>query len=638
MAWWGRCDGVSGKCLHGLVEWLLWRVALTMWDLAAELDSSMLDFVAEAEHFLGTLVLSSCNRCWTLLQGCTKSPVTFDDVAIIFSGEEWDMLNAEQRELYMEVMRENYEHFIFLNYKVPIILSWMQKSQPAAKVTAQHTESPNEALTQGIQNCHKKSSVGHRMKTRAALSQEAHSEIAKEPKNQEQLPTKRPRPEEQEKAQPCKISQNESQKDSLSTSGNRKHYEKLCCPHCDKTYKYNSALEAHIRTHSGVKPHKCELCSQTFSYKSELIVHRWKHSRTSARDPQGAENMIPLGTTNDAQARGSTSKSSRNTKTSSRRRGKNKRASSKSKRKDVKASTAASSKRSSIVSDKSKVVVTPKTGLNGTSKQAGEAAPNTGLADSKTSESAATPVTNSSATDKQAGEAGPKAKLIDGETSKTTTTPVTSTNKTSQDALHEKPLKCDYCEKRFNSRTILEAHHRIHTGKLAYSCPYCEESFSKSSLLAAHSSKHKEYKPYQCDQCEKNFKDESLFNAHKRTHTGEKPHQCSKCDNWYPNRNALLVHEQSHLKPKPYKCRHCEKSFNDKALLITHEGVHTDSKPYKCTQCNQSFYLKSLLISHEETHAPAKPFPCNKCDRSYNKKETLLAHIRIHKPQKGKSQ
>ncbi|XP_073433075.1 probable G-protein coupled receptor 156 isoform X1 [Dendrobates tinctorius] len=72
MAWWGRSDGVSGKCLHGLVEWLLWRVALTMWDLAAELDSSMLDFVAEAEHFLGTLVLSSCNWCWTLLQGCTK--------------------------------------------------------------------------------------------------------------------------------------------------------------------------------------------------------------------------------------------------------------------------------------------------------------------------------------------------------------------------------------------------------------------------------------------------------------------------------------------------------------------------------------------------------------------------------------
>uniref|UniRef100_A0A8C5N459 C2H2-type domain-containing protein n=1 Tax=Leptobrachium leishanense TaxID=445787 RepID=A0A8C5N459_9ANUR len=197
-------------------------------------------------------------------------------------------------------------------------------------------------------------------------------------------------------------------------------------------------------------------------------------------------------------------------------------------------------------------------------------------------------------------------------------------------SLGEKPLQCTYCEKRFNDQSILEAHHRIHTGKLAYPCAMCDESFSKPSLLAAHNNTHTEGKPYQCDECDKNFNDHTLLVAHKRTHTGEKPHKCSHCNKWFPNRSALVAHEESHLKPKPYKCKHCEKSFNDKSLLITHEGVHTDTKPFKCTQCPESFFLKTQLVSHQAIHAPDKPYPCSQCDRSFNKKETLLAHIRVH--------
>ncbi|XP_036595412.1 zinc finger protein 786-like [Trichosurus vulpecula] len=198
----------------------------------------------------------------------------------------------------------------------------------------------------------------------------------------------------------------------------------------------------------------------------------------------------------------------------------------------------------------------------------------------------------------------------------------------------DRPFQCPECDTSFRLKGHLLRHQHLHTGDRPFQCPECDTSFHLKAVLKAHQRTHSGEWPFSCSDCGKGFTRQFHLTEHLRMHTGEKPFQCPQCDKSFRLKGTLKVHQRVHSRDRPFSCGQCGKGFTHQYKLTEHFRVHSGEKPFQCPECSKSFRLKSGLNYHQRLHHKERPFSCSECGKGFIHQSRLSTHIRVHTREK----
>merc|ERR1719509_156380 len=164
-----------------------------------------------------------------------------------------------------------------------------------------------------------------------------------------------------------------------------------------------------------------------------------------------------------------------------------------------------------------------------------------------------------------------------------------------------KPVVCDECGTQFKFASGLYNHRKRMRGDIEkQQCPHCERVV-KNCFLDQHIREEHGTPRYACQFCGKGFYYKSFMLNHQRFHTGEyKECICDLCGAVYKSVQVLNRHvRNAHQDLRNHKCTHCEKAFHNKQRLSRHiNSQHTKATVYPCPVCQTRYDRKDNLRTH----------------------------------------